>query len=259
MKLKVIILTSSRNGTAAHHFPHLIEKCNCEIAAVVFNQGKKSNFKKLLKRKVNKVQKIGLIGTLNGVRMRKWYGQDLKKYLKIDEIEKMCKRFAIPFYKVPEINCVETVSLFQELDANLGLSLGNGYINKKIFDKPKYGMINIHHEILPEYKNAQSVIWQIYNQSKTTGYTIHLINENIDKGDILYQEQIPISFEETLSGTVSKTYAMLWEKSALGLVHVLNNYESYFKNVTAQVNGDSYTTPSIGKFIRIYMNYKKLK
>ena len=37
--MKIIVLTSSRYGTAAHHLPHLIESRSCEISMVILNEG----------------------------------------------------------------------------------------------------------------------------------------------------------------------------------------------------------------------------
>ena len=111
---------------------------------------------------------------------------------------------------------------------------------------------------MPEYQNAQSVIWQLYNGSKHTGYTIHKINKNIDEGDLLYKKKMPIEFEESFSQTVTTTYANVLDQSAIGLYELLTNYQQYENNSTPQKNGTKYTTPSIGEFLRMYKNYKEL-
>ncbi|MDH7463689.1 formyltransferase family protein [Chitinophagaceae bacterium 26-R-25] len=257
--MKVIILTSSRYGTAAHHIPYLIESGSCEISMVVLSDGIIKNKNKHRKRKLQKVFKIGILGALNGIRMRKWFNEDMEALKKIDELESLCKEKNIPFYTTPNVNSRETVELFQKSNADLGLSLGNGYIGKKIFSIPKYGMLNIHHEKLPEYQNAQSIIWQIYNMSDKTGFTIHKIDDRIDTGEILLQEPVPIIFSETLRKTVAKTSVALLEASAKGLVKVLKDFDNLFKNSLPQGKGHSYTTPSIWQFIRIHKNYKKLR
>ena|ERR1700730_1743036 len=72
-------------------------------------------------------------------------------------------RSETPIHRVDGINSDGTVEIFT---AALGLSLGNGYISKRVFSIPKFGMINVHSERLPEYQNAQSVIWPIYNRAQ---------------------------------------------------------------------------------------------
>ncbi|MES2516139.1 MAG: formyltransferase family protein [Bacteroidota bacterium] len=257
--MKIIVLTSGRFGTAAHHLNYLIKSKQCEISMVILNEGKIVNKKKHYINKFRKIFKIGPLGAFNGIRMRKWYNQDITEFEKIGDIEDICRNNNIPFFTTPNINSPITLELFKNTHPDLGLSLGNGYIGKNIYTIPKYGMINIHHEILPIYQNAQSIIWQIYNMSPSTGYTIHKIDKHIDTGEILYQETIPICFESTLSQTVSKTSFSLLEASANGLLLFLADFDNLYKNAKKQGKGRSYTTPNIWQYLKILNNYKILK
>jgi methionyl-tRNA formyltransferase len=257
--MRVIILTSSFKGTAAHHLPYLIESGACQISMVVLNENTRTYSIKSLKRVVRKILKIGWLGALNGIRMRKWYGENSAKYAHVDNIEHICKKNGIPLKVTPVINCETTINLFQEANAELGISLGNGYIAEYIFKIPKYGMINIHHEILPDYQNAQSIIWQIYNLSSRTGFTIHRINKQIDKGDVIYQEGIPIVFSNTLADTVAKTSAQLLKESAKGLIYTLLHFEDLLLKVNIQEKGKRYTTPTFWQYLRMERNFRKLK
>ena len=60
-------------------------------------------------------------------------------------------------------------------EADLGLALGNGFIGPSIFTIPCFGMVNIHSEMLPEFRGAQSFIWPIYEGVGWMGFTIHQI------------------------------------------------------------------------------------
>ena len=257
--MKVVILTSSRYGTAAHHLPCLLESNVCDISMVILNQGVISDKIRHYRRKISKIRKIGVLGAINGIRMRKWFNDDMAKYKKIENLEDICRKNNIPFYETPQINCDKTRELFENSRADLGLSLGNGYIGESVFNIPRYGMINIHHEILPAFQNAQSIIWQIYNESHNTGYTIHKIDRHIDTGEILYQQSVPINFCRTLAQTVTSTSVLLLENSANGLLHVIKNFSDLQNQAKPQENGRSYTTPSIWQFILIMRNFYKLK
>lgn len=256
--MKVIILTSSLQGTASHHLKYLLKEKNLTISMVVYNEGKITKKYKYFTKKLRKIARIGILGTINGFRMRKWFGKNITNYTEIGNLVEMCRINHIPLYNTPSINSSETVDLFNKSGADIGLSLGNGYIGMKVFSIPKYGMINIHHEILPEYQNGQSVIWQLYNGSSTTGYTIHKIDKGIDSGAILLKENIPINFEKTLADTISHTIAILYDKSALGLIKVLNDYPTYNSHSVQQNAGKSYTTPTILQFFIILKQFKKL-
>ncbi|OSZ78247.1 hypothetical protein CAP35_08285 [Chitinophagaceae bacterium IBVUCB1] len=257
--MKVFILTSSYSGTAAHHLPYLLNADDFEVVMVIVSKGIIKDKKRFYIKKLKKTFKIGLLGAINGIRMRKWFNQGVDEYIKIGDIRDICKEYDIPVAEVPVINCEQTVAYIKESGADLGISLGNGYIGSKVFSSAPRGMINIHHEILPSYQNAQSIIWQIYNKSSVTGYTIHKIDKHIDTGDILYQKEVPIQFKPKLSETIARTSAALLKASADGLVYTLSHFDVLFANAKPQGKGTSYTTPSIWQFIRILNNFSKLK
>jgi len=257
--MKVIILTTSEYGTTGHHLPVLHQCKDIDIAMVVVSIGQVSKNKSYYFKRIKKILKIGLLGAMNGVKMRKWYNEDVNKYCKIGNAEEYCRQHNIPFKRVPSTNSDETVRLFIDAGADIGLSLGNGYISKKVFSVPKYGMLNIHHEILPQYQNAQSIIWELYNGSAETGYTIHKIDKHIDTGEIVLQERMPIVFRDTLADTVAYNYARLFDASGLGLVRVLEDFDKYFFNAKPQGGGVSYTTPSYRQFLKIEKQFEKLK
>ena len=73
---------------------------------------------------------------------------------------------------------------------------------RKIFPKsllqlPKYGCINIHPSLLPEYRGPVPTAWALLNGEKETGITIHLMDEGIDTGDILFQKTVDIDYNDT--------------------------------------------------------------
>ncbi len=257
--MKIAILSTSPYGTLGHHLPSLFQCKDIEVAMVIVAPGLVASKSKRYKRLFKKILKIGVLGAMNGVKMRKWYTEDIKQYTDIANAETFCKEHNIAFAKAPSTNSPETQHLLRESGAEVALSLGNGYINQKVFSIPRYGMVNIHHEVLPQYQNAQSIIWEIYNGSTDTGYTIHKINKEIDKGEVLYQEKLPIVFRDTLADTVAFNYARLFDASAKGLVKLLSHFDEYYSNAKPQGKGTSYTTPSYRQFMKIEQQFKKLK
>jgi len=203
--------------------------------------------------------KIGLRGALNGRKMRSWYGEDVTKHTHIQRLDTQCASAKIEFHRVPMINGPECKKAFEDFGPDLAISLGNGYIGSKIFSLPRLGMLNIHHEVLPAYQNAQSVIWQLYNGSSDTGYTIHQIDKKIDTGAIVHQETLPILFRESLQETVSATVAALYDSSAAGLVDVLSKIEERLASAQSQGKGTSYTTPSWKQMKKIQSEWRRLK
>ena len=256
--MNIVILTSLRSGTASYVIEELMRSSSARIALVVYNEGVAPRPKGHWSKRWKKIRKIGLLGAINGIRMRPWFQANVVRELGIRDIFDVCREHGIPLETTPSIGDKRTVELFRSVDATLGVSLGNGYIPSKVFTIPKMGMINMHGEILPDYKNAQSVIWQIHDMHSTTGYTIHRIDKGIDTGAILMQERIPIEFQESLDRTVTITCAAILRAAARGLVKLLADPGTAFEQARSQTGGSSRTTPSFSQYLRMVRNHRKL-
>ena len=247
--MKLLILTSNRFGTASNCLPAIHESRDCSITRIIISRGLHPNRARMSRRKLKKVMQIGVLGALNGIRLRSWYqghpAADLKQ---------LCGRFGIPVFETDYTNSDETVRLFREATPDLGLSLDNGYIPHRVFSIPKYGMINAHGERLPEYQNAQSVIWPIYHLEMTTGLTIHQIDRSIDTGKILYREEYPIVFCAKLEDTVRKTIEVTQRRTPAAVRYVCDNYQALFKEAKTQESARKFTTPNIRQFYRMVRN-----
>jgi len=63
-------------------------------------------------------------------------------------------------------------------------------------------IINIHPALLPDYggpgmygKHVHQAV--VENEEEVSGITIHYVNENYDEGEIIFQEEVEIDFEDT--------------------------------------------------------------
>lgn len=70
-------------------------------------------------------------------------------------------------------------------------------IKEEIINKLKGRIINLHISYLPWNRGADPNFWSIA-QGTPKGVTIHEVNSEIDKGEILLQQEIFFSDEETL-------------------------------------------------------------
>ncbi|AXR05728.1 formyltransferase family protein [Salinimonas sediminis] len=52
--------------------------------------------------------------------------------------------------------------------------------------------INLHPSLLPRYRGCSSLTWAIINGESEVGYSYHYIDETIDTGNILVQQNIPV-------------------------------------------------------------------
>jgi methionyl-tRNA formyltransferase len=62
-------------------------------------------------------------------------------------------------------------------------------LKKELIELPKYGTINVHPSLLPKYRGASPVEGQILADEKHIGVTIMQMDEKLDHGGILLQEE----------------------------------------------------------------------
>lgn len=68
---------------------------------------------------------------------------------------------------------------------------------KELLDIPVKGCINVHGSLLPKYRGAAPIQWARLNGDEITGITTMYMNEKMDEGDIILQEETKIEEYET--------------------------------------------------------------
>lgn len=68
---------------------------------------------------------------------------------------------------------------------------------KEILEMPEYGCINVHASLLPRWRGAAPIQWAILAGDKKTGLTTMQMDEGLDTGDMLLQQEVEIAPDET--------------------------------------------------------------
>ncbi len=95
-------------------------------------------------------------------------------------------------------NNTEFKEEIKALKPDLVCVVSYGVILPKSFLKiPPLGCVNVHPSMLPKYRGSAPIQWAILNGDKTTGVTIMYLNEQMDAGDIISQQEVEIGEDET--------------------------------------------------------------
>jgi len=70
-------------------------------------------------------------------------------------------------------------------------------IPRWMLDLPRLGCINLHGSLLPKYRGAAPIQWAVAMGEAVTGNTTMLLEEGLDTGPILLQQQVIIRPEQT--------------------------------------------------------------
>lgn len=155
--------------------------------------------------------------------------------LKINESK--VKRFSsdnnIPVQQPEELTNKDFISEISSLCADLFIVVAFRKLPKEVFSIPLLGTINLHASLLPNYRGAAPINWVLINNEKVTGVTTFFINERIDYGDIILQEEVIITNDDNfetlynkLSIVGSKVLLKTIEIVASGKAQILKQDES---------------------------------
>ena len=104
----------------------------------------------------------------------------------------------IPVAQPAKIKNAAARELFASYRADVAVVVAYGRILPlALLETPRYGCVNVHFSLLPEYRGAAPVNWAIVNGATQTGITTMFMDEGLDTGPVLLQEATPIGPDET--------------------------------------------------------------
>lgn len=123
---------------------------------------------------------------------------------------KLCaEQYGIPVFQPEKVREEAAVERLRRENADIFVVAAFGQLlPKTILEMPRFGCINIHGSLLPAYRGAAPVQWAVLDGQKKAGDTIMQMNEGLDTGDILMQESIPLSADETAGSLYDKLSSM---------------------------------------------------
>ena len=86
----------------------------------------------------------------------------------------------------------------KSLNHDLQIVVAFRMLPEVVWKMPSMGTFNLHGSLLPHYRGAAPLNWAIINGDQQTGVTTFLIKQEIDTGNILFQEKVQISPQETI-------------------------------------------------------------
>lgn len=103
----------------------------------------------------------------------------------------------LPVFQPEKLRNPEFLEELRKLDADVFVVVAFRMMPKVLFEMPKMGTFNLHASLLPDYRGAAPINYAVINGEEKTGATTFFINEKIDEGNILLQEELAILPDET--------------------------------------------------------------
>ena len=114
-------------------------------------------------------------------------------------VKQTALRYDLAIYQPEKIKTNEELQTrLREIAPDAIIVVGYGRIIPKwMLDLPRYGNLNLHASLLPRYRGAAPIQWAIASGEKVTGVTTMRIDEGLDTGDTLLQQDLPINDDDT--------------------------------------------------------------
>lgn len=119
------------------------------------------------------------------------------------EFERICSDNSIPLYKNANINEQKFIDMNKDMGVKYGIIGGYDGIIKRGYLDSVDAVINTHFGIIPRNRGCNPSIWDILSGNEG-GYTTYKISDEIDEGDIILQNTVPIDDNETSESLYNK-------------------------------------------------------
>ncbi|MEM6378331.1 MAG: methionyl-tRNA formyltransferase [Bacteroidota bacterium] len=162
-------------------------------------------------------------------------GRGKKKVIE-SEVKKFAKSKGLNILQPSNLKAHDFVETLRSLNANLQIIVAFRMLPEVVWGMPVLGTFNLHGSLLPKYRGAAPINWAVINGDQETGVTTFFLKKEIDTGDLIFQERMPIGPDET-TGEVHDKMMMLGAETVLKTVKVIENDE-----VQTQKQDDSQAT-----------------
>jgi methionyl-tRNA formyltransferase len=130
----------------------------------------------------------------------------------------------LPIYQPEKASIPEFAEILKNYRADLFVVVAYGEIIKQnLLDLPKRGSLNIHASLLPKYRGAAPIQRCLMSGERETGISIIEMVLQMDAGDVLAMDKIPISEEMTFG-------ELEWKLSELASALILRVIEEVHSN-----------------------------
>lgn len=112
--------------------------------------------------------------------------------LQSSPVKKYAVEQGIPVLQPEKLKDPAFIDQLSALKADLQIVVAFRMLPEIVWNMPRLGTFNLHGSLLPQYRGAAPINWAIINGDKETGVTTFFLKHEIDTGDIIYKESIPI-------------------------------------------------------------------
>lgn len=163
--------------------------------------------------------------------------------LRASAVKEYAVASGLPVLQPTNLKSEEFLTELKALEADVQIIVAFRMLPKVVWAMPKHGTFNLHASLLPEYRGAAPINWAVINGETMTGNTTFFIDEKIDTGLVILQQQVEIN-ESTTAGELHDVLMMQGADLVLKTVDLI---ESGKVTTTPQPNHEPKTAYKLTK------------
>lgn len=99
----------------------------------------------------------------------------------------------LPLLQPEKLKEESFVEALREWKADLQIVVAFRMLPEVVWNMPRFGTFNLHASLLPQYRGAAPINWAVINGDTETGITTFFLQHEIDTGEVIQQERVPIA------------------------------------------------------------------
>lgn len=145
--------------------------------------------------------------------------------MQYSDVKKYALEVGLPVLQPEKLKDEAFIEELRSYQADLQIVVAFRMLPEVVWTMPRLGTFNIHGSLLPQYRGAAPINWAVMNGEKETGLTTFMLRHEIDTGNMILQERIPIGEDENV-GSVHDRLMELSKSMVLRTVDLIIDCEN---------------------------------
>lgn len=128
--------------------------------------------------------------------------------MQFSDVKKYALEAGLPVLQPERLKDEAFIEELRSYHADLQIVVAFRMLPEVVWAMPRLGTFNLHASLLPQYRGAAPINWAVINGDKETGATTFMLKHEIDTGNLILQEHLPIGDDENVGSVHDRLMAM---------------------------------------------------
>ncbi|HEX8329868.1 MAG TPA: methionyl-tRNA formyltransferase [Hymenobacter sp.] len=126
------------------------------------------------------------------------------RQLQASAVKVAAEAHGVPVLQPTNLKSPDFQAELHSFGADLQVVVAFRMLPEAVWNMPRLGSINIHASLLPQYRGAAPINWALMHGDTETGVTSFFLRHEIDTGDLIFQDRVPIVPEDDFGSLYNK-------------------------------------------------------